>query len=179
MVHCAWPACARRGPARRRRVRDLWLVGDRVTLDAGAGRATVADGGFILPGPGRRALPHRHRAGRRRRSPPSTQARALAIIDRDAGVLAIRDAGSPFPYPELDDDPDLPRLARAGRHVAPAKRYLRDIGRRGRRRTRCAARGRPAGRGRQRLGEAGRRLDRPRPSATSRPPGTPRRWPRR
>lgn len=49
-------------------------------------------------------------------------------MDRDAGVLAIRDAGSPFPYPELDDEPDLPRLARAGRHVAPPKRYLRDIG---------------------------------------------------
>jgi imidazolonepropionase-like amidohydrolase len=28
----------------------------------------------------------------------------------------------------LDDDPQLPRLARAGRHVAPVKRYLRDIG---------------------------------------------------
>ena len=43
-------------------------------------------------------------------------------------MLAIRDAGSPYPYPELDDEPDLPRLARAGRHVAPPKRYLRDIG---------------------------------------------------
>jgi imidazolonepropionase-like amidohydrolase len=43
-------------------------------------------------------------------------------------VLAIRDAGSPFPYPQLDDDPDVPRLARAGRHVAPPRRYLRGIG---------------------------------------------------
>src|SRR5690606_21036275 len=40
----------------------------------------------------------------------------------------IRDAGSPFPYPELDDDPEMPRLARAGRHVAAPRRYLRDIG---------------------------------------------------
>ena len=46
----------------------------------------------------------------------------------DAGVLAIRDAGSPYPYPRLDDDPEVPRLARAGRHVAPPKRYLRDVG---------------------------------------------------
>src|SRR5207253_394830 len=36
--------------------------------------------------------------------------------------------GSPYPYAELDDDPELPRLARAGRHIAPPKRYLRDIG---------------------------------------------------
>ena len=35
--------------------------------------------------------------------------------------------------PELDDDPDVPRLARAGRHVAPPQRYLRGHRRRGRR----------------------------------------------
>src|SRR5262249_50819095 len=35
---------------------------------------------------------------------------------------------SPLPYPELDDDADMPRMARAGRHVAPVKRYLRDVG---------------------------------------------------
>ena len=56
------------------------------------------------------------------------QARELAVIDRDAGVLALRDAGSPYPYPELDDEPGVPRLARAGRHVAAPRRYLRDIG---------------------------------------------------
>ncbi len=56
------------------------------------------------------------------------QARTLAMIDRDAGVLAIRDAGSPFPYPELDVDEELPRLVRAGRHVAPQRRYLPEIG---------------------------------------------------
>ena len=100
------------------------------------------------------------------------------MIDRDAGVLAIRDAGSPFPYPELDDDPDMPRLARAGRHVAAPKRYLRDIGVEVRARRSCR-RPRPAGRGRQRLGQAGRRLDRPVASATSRRPGTPTCWPRR
>jgi imidazolonepropionase-like amidohydrolase len=56
------------------------------------------------------------------------EARGLAYIDRDSGVLALRDAGSPFPYPELDDEPDIPRLSRAGRHVAPPRRYLRGIG---------------------------------------------------
>ena len=40
----------------------------------------------------------------------------IAILIMLAGVLAIRDAGSPYPYPDLDDDPDLPRLARAGQH---------------------------------------------------------------
>ncbi|HEU0238720.1 MAG TPA: amidohydrolase family protein [Micromonosporaceae bacterium] len=106
---------------------DLWLVGDRVTRTPVPGADTISDRGFVLPGlvdahchigiaPGSRPI-----AG-------LDEARALAAVDRDAGVLAIRDAGSPYPYGELDDDPDVPRLARAGQHVAPVRRYLRDIG---------------------------------------------------
>lgn len=108
-------------------VRDLWLVGDRVTFTPVPGAETVVDGGFVLPG---LVDAHCHLGIARGGAPITSldQARELAHVDRDAGVLAIRDAGSPYPYPELDDDPDLPRLARAGRHVAPPKRYLRDIG---------------------------------------------------
>ena len=107
--------------------RDLWLVGDRVTLTPVPDATTVVDGGFILPG---LVDAHCHIGMRPGGAPIEdiAEARALAGIDRDAGVLAIRDAGSPFPYPQLDDDPDVPRLARAGRHIAPPKRYLRDIG---------------------------------------------------
>ncbi|MEW2474059.1 amidohydrolase family protein [Micromonospora gifhornensis] len=108
-------------------VRDLWLVGDRITFEPVPGAETIADGGFVLPG---LVDAHCH-IGIARGATPITsldQARALARIDRDAGVLAIRDAGSPFPYPELEDEPDLPRMVRAGRHIAPPRRYLRDIG---------------------------------------------------
>ncbi|MEU4568458.1 amidohydrolase family protein [Micromonospora sp. NPDC023956] len=107
--------------------RDLWLVGDRVTFEPVAGAETIVDGGWILPG---LVDAHCHIGIARGGAPVGSleQARELAIVDRDAGVLAIRDAGSPYPYPELDDDPDLPRLARAGRHIAPPRRYLRDIG---------------------------------------------------
>ena len=108
-------------------VRDLWLVGDRVSLEPVGGATTLADRGFVLPG---LVDAHCHVGIRPGGGPIEsvTEARDLAIIDRDRGVLAIRDAGSPYPYPELDDAPDLPRLARAGRHVAPVRRYLRDIG---------------------------------------------------
>ncbi len=108
-------------------VRDLWLVGDRVTLEPVPGASTIADSGFVLPG---LVDAHCHIGIARGPLPVRSvgRARALAITDRDAGVLAIRDAGSPLPYPELDDDPEVPRLARAGRHVAPVRRYLRDIG---------------------------------------------------
>src|SRR6266508_1327576 len=108
-------------------VRDLWLVGDRVTDDPVPGAETVATDGFILPG---LVDAHCHIGIRPGGGPIASldEARELARVDRAAGTLAIRDAGSPFPYPQLDDDPDVPRLARAGRHVAPVRRYLKDIG---------------------------------------------------
>ncbi|MEV0728953.1 amidohydrolase family protein [Polymorphospora sp. NPDC050346] len=108
-------------------VRDLWLVGDRVTYEPVAGATTIVDGGFVLPG---LVDAHCHIGIAPGGAPIDSldRARELAAVDRDSGVLAIRDAGSPYPYPELDDEPGLPRLARAGRHVAPPRRYLRDIG---------------------------------------------------
>jgi imidazolonepropionase-like amidohydrolase len=108
-------------------VRDLWLTEDRVSLQPQPGAVTVSTGGFILPG---LVDAHCHIgiAAGSRAVRSLDEAKKLAAEDRDAGVLAIRDAGSPYPYPQLDDDPDVPRLARAGRHVAPPRRYLRDIG---------------------------------------------------
>ena len=108
-------------------VRDLWLVGDRVTFEPVAGAETISDDGFIVPG---LVDAHCHLGIAYGAKPIDNldQARDLAAIDRDAGVLALRDAGSPYPYPELDDEPGIPRLARAGRHVAAPRRYLRDIG---------------------------------------------------
>jgi imidazolonepropionase-like amidohydrolase len=108
-------------------VRDLWLVGDRVTFEPVAGAETISDGGFVVPG---LVDAHCHLGIALGAKPIESldQARELAATDRDAGVLALRDAGSPYPYPELDDEPGIPRLARAGRHVAPPRRYLRDIG---------------------------------------------------
>ncbi|AGZ45528.1 amidohydrolase family protein [Actinoplanes friuliensis] len=108
-------------------VRDLWLVGDRVTLEPVADAETISDGGFIVPG---LVDAHCHLGIQYGAKPIDSldQARQLAHTDRDAGVLALRDAGSPYPYPELDDEPGIPRLVRAGRHVAPTRRYLRDIG---------------------------------------------------
>jgi imidazolonepropionase-like amidohydrolase len=108
-------------------VRDLWLVGDRVSLTPIAGAVTISAGGYVMPG---LVDAHCHPGIAPGGGPVDSldEARRLAVVDRDAGVLAIRDAGSPYPYQELDDDPDVPRLARAGRHIAPPRRYLRGIG---------------------------------------------------
>jgi imidazolonepropionase-like amidohydrolase len=92
-----------------------------------AGAETVSDGGYIVPG---LVDAHCHLGIQYGATPIQSldQARELAHTDRDAGVLALRDAGSPYPYPELDDEPGIPRLVRAGRHIAPTRRYLREIG---------------------------------------------------
>ena len=46
------------------------------------------------------------------------QAREQALTDRDTGVLLIRDAGSIIDNSPLQQQADLPRLIRCGRHVA-------------------------------------------------------------
>ena len=47
-----------------------------------------------------------------------------ARTDRDAGALLLRDCGSPTDTRSLDGHHDLPRIIRAGRHLARPKRYL-------------------------------------------------------
>jgi len=51
--------------------------------------------------------------------------REQATADRDAGALLLRDAGSPADTRWVDAEPDLPRLVRAGRHIARTRRYYR------------------------------------------------------
>src|SRR3990170_5677475 len=57
---------------------------------------------------------------------PRDVAEQQALTDRDAGTLLIRDAGSPSDTRWVDDREDLPKIIRAGRHIARTKRYLRD-----------------------------------------------------
>jgi imidazolonepropionase-like amidohydrolase len=111
-------------------LRGVFLPSDTVeerVLDDGRAETTVVSGGFILPG---LVDAHCHIGIAPGGAPVTSveEARALAIVDRDAGVLGIRDAGSPFAYPSLDDDAEMPRMARAGQHVAPIKRYLPSVG---------------------------------------------------
>ena len=51
-----------------------------------------------------------------------------AFADRDAGALLVRDAGSAADTRWIDDREDLPKIIRAGRHIARSKRYIRNYG---------------------------------------------------
>ncbi|MCS6712315.1 amidohydrolase family protein [Brachybacterium sp. EF45031] len=52
------------------------------------------------------------------------EARRQALTDRDTGVLLIRDAGSIIDTTPLQQQQDLPRIIRCGRHLARTRRYL-------------------------------------------------------
>lgn len=57
---------------------------------------------------------------------PPEQAEAHALAERGAGALLLRDCGSPVDTRWIDERDDLPRIVRAGRHIARIKRYLRN-----------------------------------------------------
>jgi imidazolonepropionase-like amidohydrolase len=86
---------------------------------------TLADGGFVLPG---LVDAHCHVGLAAEGGTTLDEARAHAVTDRDAGALLLRDAGVPHTYEELDDEPDLPRIVHAGRHLARTRRYIRGYG---------------------------------------------------
>ncbi|MDX3240153.1 amidohydrolase family protein [Streptomyces sp. ME03-5709C] len=106
-------------------VRDeLWVVGGRVTYERPTGlRDLTTVEGWALPG---LVDAHCH-VGLDRHGPvdPGTSEKQ-ALEDRDAGTLLLRDAGSPSDTRWVDDREDLPRIIRAGRHIARTRRYIRN-----------------------------------------------------
>ncbi|MBO1751563.1 amidohydrolase family protein [Actinotalea sp. BY-33] len=110
-------------------VEDLWVLDGRVTFEPPRGRRAAAPDvleGWAVPG-----LVDVHCHIGLGESGPVDRATAeqQAVADRDAGTLLVRDAGSPADTRWVDGRPDLPRLLRAGRHLARPKRYLRHYGR--------------------------------------------------
>ncbi|WP_228982818.1 amidohydrolase family protein [Streptomyces sp. DH12] len=106
-------------------VRDeLWVVDGRVTYDRPAGARDVRTvTGWALPG---LVDAHCH-VGLDAHGPvDAATSEQQALADRDAGTLLIRDAGSAADTRWIDDRPDLPKIIRAGRHIARTKRYLRN-----------------------------------------------------
>ncbi|MET9877921.1 amidohydrolase family protein [Actinacidiphila glaucinigra] len=106
-------------------VRDeLWVVGGRVTYERPAGlRDLTTVEGWVLPG---LVDAHCH-VGLDHHGPVDADtSEKQALTDRDAGTLLLRDAGSPSDTRWIDDREDLPRIIRAGRHIARTRRYIRN-----------------------------------------------------
>ena len=107
--------------------RDAWIIDGRLTFERPAGETdTIVSGGFIIPG---FIDAHCHIGLSPTGHHPDDESQTeQALINRDVGVLLIRDAGSPVDNTGVQRRPELPRLIRAGRHIARPHRYIRDLG---------------------------------------------------
>jgi imidazolonepropionase-like amidohydrolase len=102
---------------------DLWIRDGRISHEPAAAARTVGEG-WILPG-----LVDLHcHLGLDASGPVSPElTERQALDERDAGVLLLRDAGSAADTRWVDGRDDLPKVVRAGRHIARPKRYTRNF----------------------------------------------------
>ncbi len=103
-------------------VRDLYVVDGLVTYEPVASAELVAEG-WIVPG---LVDAHCHVGLDAEGAVPEDVQEKQALADRDAGTLLIRDCGSAADTSWIHEREDLPRLIRAGRHLARTKRYIRN-----------------------------------------------------
>ena len=103
---------------------DLWIADGVVSAEPVRGAQTIARHAWIMPG---LVDAHCHVGLGAGGAVDHATAEQQAITDRNSGVLLIRDAGAPVDTHWVDDRPDLPRIIRAGRHIAVPTRYIRDV----------------------------------------------------
>ncbi len=101
---------------------EWWIADGVLRSEPVAGAETVWDGGWVIAG---LVDAHCHVGLGPDGEMPLQEAIAQAEVERDAGALLLRDCGSPTDTRGLDDHHDLPRIIRAGRHLARPKRYGR------------------------------------------------------
>lgn len=112
-----------RGPTEE--VATAWVLGGRITYTKPTGAHTVSTiRGFVVPG---LVDAHCHVGLVAEGAATRDVAEQQALTDRNAGTLLLRDAGSPSDTRWVDDRDDLPKIIRAGRHIARTRRYLRNF----------------------------------------------------
>ncbi|MGB7820420.1 MAG: amidohydrolase family protein [Ornithinibacter sp.] len=104
---------------------QAWAVAGRVTYTPPVGQHDVTTvAGWVLPG---LVDAHSHIGLDAHGATDDATAERQALDDREAGALLLRDAGSPADTRWVQQREDLPRLVRAGRHIARTKRYIRNF----------------------------------------------------
>jgi imidazolonepropionase-like amidohydrolase len=102
--------------------RDVYVADGLITYDAVADADLVAEG-WIVPG---LVDAHCHVGLDEHGAVPDEAAEQQALTERDIGALLLRDAGSAADTRWMDERADLPRIVRAGRHLARPQRYIRN-----------------------------------------------------
>lgn len=104
--------------------RDFWVVDGRLTAEPIAGARTLARDAYVIPG---LVDAHCHIGLGVEGAVSVEETRRQAQADLAAGTMLIRDAGSPSDTRWVQHDEVLPKLIRAGRHVARTRRYIRHL----------------------------------------------------
>ncbi len=104
--------------------RDFWVVDGRLTAEPIAGARTLARDAYVIPG---LVDAHCHIGLGVEGAVSVEETRRQAQADLAAGTMLIRDAGSPSDTRWVQHDEALPKLIRAGRHVARTRRYIRHL----------------------------------------------------
>lgn len=121
VLHLSGPVLV--GPQEERP--EAWVIGGRLTFEPPTGDHDVQTvDGWVLPG---LVDAHCHVGLVATGATDAETAEAQAVTDREAGTLLIRDAGSPSDTRWVDDRADLPKIIRAGRHIARPRRYIRNF----------------------------------------------------
>jgi len=103
---------------------EWWILDGLLSAEPVSGAETVfgaSESGWILPG---LVDAHCHVGLGPDGAIDLDDAVVQAETEREVGALLLRDCGSPTDTRSLDDHDDLPRIVRAGRHLAKPKRYL-------------------------------------------------------
>jgi len=104
--------------------RDLWVDGSGLISREPVPGAETLPADFVLPG---LVDAHCH-VGIGAEGPVDLEtARGQGHVDAASGAVLLRDCGSPIDTRPLDDDPAMPEILRAGRHLARPKRYIRGL----------------------------------------------------
>ena len=100
----------------------LWAVDGRLTFTRPAAPPDVVLDGWVLPG---LVDAHCHIGLGPDGDVSESIAEEQAVTDLMAGTLLVRDAGAVHDTRWIQQCPELPRIIRAGRHIARTCRYLR------------------------------------------------------
>ena len=104
-----------------------WVIGGRITYERPRHSGPVTTiSGTVIPG---LVDMHCHVGLDAGGAVEPDLALKQALVDREAGTLLIRDAGSPLDTRFIQARDDMPRLIRSARFIARPKRYLRNYAR--------------------------------------------------